>query len=496
MSKTALPSRRLRLGLRPLLGLGILLLSLIWWGWPAQGAKPKHYTELQFPPLAEIQLPPYERYPMDNGLVVFLMQDHELPLVRGTFLFPSGSRLEPADQVGLADMTGSAMRLGGTDSHPPEPLNRLLEQQGAAIESGIETTAGIVSFRSLSPHLEGVLTLFAEVLREPAFAPEQVEVIRSQMEGQIARQNDQPGSIAAREFNQLIYGDDSPYARTPEYATLAGIDREDLIDFYQQSCQPQGAVLGIVGDFDPAQVKTWLQTTLGDWQGTSAWVDQPDARLTELEQAHWGGVYLVNQPQLTQSTVYLGHLDGQIDSPDYPALQVMNNVLNGFGGRLFREVRSRQGLAYTVFASWSPNYDYPGIFVAGGQTQSSTTLAFIESVQAEINRIREQPITEAELQYAKDSSLNGFVFNFENTRQILNRLLRYEYYGYPQDFIEQFRQQLEAVTIEDVQEVAQTYLQPDALVTLVVGAGAQIQPPLTELGPEVQELDVTIPPPV
>jgi zinc protease len=161
-------------------------------------------------------------------------------------------------------------------------------------------------------------------------------------------------------------------------------------------------------------------------------------------------------------------LGGQFNSPDYPALDVLNGVLNGFGGRLFNSVRSRQGLAYSVYGSWSPRYDYPGVFFAGGQTRSEATVPFIKGIQTEIEKLKSELVTPAELAYAKDSVLNSFVFNFENPSQTLSRLMRYEYYGYPADFLFRYQKAVEATTAADVQRVAQTYLKPENLVTLVV----------------------------
>jgi zinc protease len=201
----------------------------------------------------------------------------------------------------------------------------------------------------------------------------------------------------------------------------------------------------------------------------------------------------VNQPQLTQSYVQIGHIGGELNSPDYPALDVLNQVMNGFGGRLFNEVRSRQGLSYSVYGFWSPRYDFPGTFIAGGQTRSDATVPFIQAVRAEIEKFRTTPITPEELASAKDQVLNSFVFNFQDPSQTLARLMRYEYYGYPEDFLFRYQRAVKATTIEDVQRVAQKYLQPDKLVTLVVGNAQAIQPPLTSLSADVTSVDITIP---
>ncbi len=453
-------------------------------------ATARHYTELEFPPLPEIKIPQYTRYVMDNGLVVYLMESHELPLVSGTALFHTGDRLESTEKIGLADLTGSVMRTGGTQNHSPDQLNQLLEQRAAFVESGIGTTEGSASFNTLSEDLETVFALFSEVIREPVFAQSKLDLAKTRLRGEIARRNDSPNSIASREFNKLIYGNTSPYARTVEYATLGNIKREDLVSFYQKYFHPNNLILGIVGDFDTQAMRALIQKKFGDWQ------PDPQLKKTELPSVQpfkQGDIFFVNQPQLTQSSVLMGHLGGKRNDPDFAALSVMNGVLNGFGGRLFNQVRSRQGLAYSVYGAWNPQFDYPGVFIAGGQTRSEATVPFIQSVLNEIKRIRTEPVTAAELAYAKDSTLNSFIFNFQDPGQTLSRLIHYEYYDYPTDFIFRYRQGVEATRIEDVQRVAQKYLQPDRLVTLVVGNNAAIQPPLTSLSTNVTLVDITIP---
>ena len=217
---------------------------------PALASSAKHYTELTFSPLPEIKLPNYSRFQLENGMVVYLMEDHELPLVSGTALFKTGDRLEPGNKVGLAEIVGTVMRSGGTKRHSADQLNQLLEQQAASVETGIGTTSGSASFSSLSEDLEQVFGLFTEVITEPLFPQEKIDLAKTQLRGSIARRNDEPDDIASREFQKLIYGKDSPYARTVEYATLDNIPREDLQQFYQQYFYPNNMILGIVGDFD------------------------------------------------------------------------------------------------------------------------------------------------------------------------------------------------------------------------------------------------------
>ncbi|MGA1132803.1 MAG: M16 family metallopeptidase [Prochlorotrichaceae cyanobacterium] len=461
---------------------------------PSQANTPLSYENLEFPPLAEVQLPPYHREVFSNGLVVYLMEDHQLPLVDGTALIRVGDRWEPEETVGLAAITGTLLRTGGTEEHSVNEINDFLEQRAASIETSIENTQGTASFSALKEDLDPVLDLFAEILQRPAFEPDRLALLQQQTKGNIARRNDDPGDIAGREFNKLIYGAKSPYARTVEYATIDAIDRADVVDFYQRYIHPDRIILGIVGDFETEALLPKLKAKFGQWKPD---LEDELPPLPAVQQAHRSEIFVVSQPQMTQSDVRIGHIGGIFKSPDYPPLSVLNEVLNGFGGRLYNQVRSRLGLAYSVYSYWAARYDYPGVFIAGGQTRTEATVPFIKAIYQEIDRVREAPIETKELQYAKDVVLNSFVFSFQTPAQVLSRLVRYDFYGYPKDFLFTYRDNIDAVTIADVQRVAQTYLKPEDFVTLVVGNLSPSTPDLAALSPtgSVEAIDITIPPP-
>lgn len=490
MKRSIYPSRRSLLRWFKLAIATLLLVVIV--HRPAIASEAKHYTELEFPPLPEVQIPDYERYQLDNGMTVYLMEDRELPLVSGTALIRTGSRYEPAPEVGLADITGTVMRSGGTIQHPADELNQMLEQRAAVVETAIDTNSGNAAFSALSEDLNFVFELFAETIQQPAFPEDKIALAKEQIKGGIARRNDDPDEIASREFRKLVYGESSPYARTVEYETLDNIAREDVIGFYEKYVRPENMILGIVGDFDPAVVKPLIAETFGNWNPQA---NEPKPGVPQASQKHLGGVFVVDRPQLTQSYIQMGHIGGELSSPDYPALSVLNGILNGFGGRLFNEVRSRQGLAYVAYGYWSAQFDYPGLFVAGGQTRSDATVPFIQTVMAELEKLRSQLISPEELNFAKESILNSFVFNFQNPEQTLSRLLRYEYYDYPTDFIFQYQNAVQNVTREDIRRVAQEYLQPNQIVTLVVGNQADINPPLSALSADVTTVDISIPTP-
>jgi zinc protease len=268
----------------------ILLLVVVLWCLPAQAVTAKHYTQLKFPTLKQVQIPKYERFVLDNGMVVYLMPDRELPLVGGTALIHTGDRTEPPDKVGLANLVGSVMRSGGTQSHSADQLNQLLEQRRLRWKQELARLRVLPVFSSLSEDLEMVFGLFAEVLWQPIFAQDKLDLVKTQVRGGIARRNDNPNGIVGREFQKLIYGSNSPYARTVEYATLDNISRDDLISFYRQYFHPNNMILGIVGDFDPKQMRSLIQKYFGSLPSSRI----PQLQLAPVSQANQSKMFLVN----------------------------------------------------------------------------------------------------------------------------------------------------------------------------------------------------------
>jgi zinc protease len=296
--------------------------------------------------------------------------------------------------------------------------------------------------------------------------------------------------IARREFRELIYGADSPFSSHTEYETIQGIGREDLLEFHQTFYQPQNTVLGIWGDFDPAEMKKLVRETFGDWKNTG---EVPE--LPEKIDAVQPGTYAVTKPDLVQSVIFLGHLGGKRDNPDFFPLQVMNRILSGgFTSRLFVNVRSTKGLAYSVFGAYASFYDYPGIFYAGCLTKNERAVEAVEAIVHEVNRLKEEKVSEEELQVAKEGFLNSFVFNFDDKGQIIQRMLTYELHGYPLDFLQKTKDEVEKVTREDVFRVAREYLRPEDFRVLVVGNLEPDDPAFEPLG-EVSAVDITIPEP-
>jgi len=307
----------------------------------------------------------------------------------------------------------------------------------------------------------------------------------------IARRNDDVGAIAAREFDKLIYGPDSVYARHTEYATIDNISRDDLVAFHRKFCGPNNMMLGIWGDFDTDQMIKKIEKAFKGWE--KADVELPTVLQVQYE--FRPTVNVIRKDDVNQSNIYLGHIGGLRNDPDYFALILMNRILGGgFTGRLFKNVRSREGLAYSVFGIYSANYAFPGVFYVGCQTKSEATVRAIRAMTEEVRKMTESEVADEELALAKDSYLNSFVFNFDTKGEIVARLMTYAYFGYPLDFLQKTRDSVEKVTKKDVLRVAGEHLKPDKMQILAVGRSQDFDEPLSVLGP-MREIDITIPVP-
>ena len=447
------------------------------------------YKQLKYPTLGQIEIPQVRRVTLANGMQVFLLEDHELPLVNLSALIRTGSVYEPADKIGLAAVTGTVMRTGGTTSKTGDQIDEQLEQIAASVETGIGLNAGGASMSVLKEDVDTGLSILADVLMNPAFREDKIELAKIVHRSSIARRNDFPFSIAFREYTKLIYGPESVYARHTEYATIDNITRDDLVAFHKKFFHPNNTTLAVWGDFDAGQMTKKIEEAFKAW-------DKADAKPAPVPQVKYEfrpTVNVIQKQDMNQSCICLGHIGGMMNDPDYFSLLVMNEILGGsFTSRLFKNVRSRMGLAYAVFGVYSADYDHPGVFYVGCQTKSKSTAQAIRAMSEEVRKITEAEVTDEELALAKESYLNSFVFNFDSKAEIVRRLMIYHYFGYPEDFLQKTKENVEKVTKADVLRVARKHLQPDKVQILAVGRPQDFDEPLSVFG-QVREIDITIP---
>lgn len=458
---------------------------------PPAAALPS-YKDLKFPPLKPIQIPKVETFTLPNGLRLYLLEDHELPLVSGTALVRTGNLFDPPDKIGLATMTGMVLRTGGTKTRTGDELDVDLENIAASVESDIGETSGRLSFSCLKENTDEVLGIFRDLLTGAEFRQDKIDLAKTELRSSISRRNDDAGSVAAREFANLVYGRNTPYGWMMEYEHVDRIQRADLIAFYKRYFFPANIMLAIHGDFSAPAMRATIEKLLGTWDDKQP----PPPPFPAVVEKPRPGIFLAAKKDVNQTFFEVGHLGGIFRDKDYPALEVMGDILGGgFRSRLFQRVRTQMGLAYNISANWGATFDHPGLFQISGSTKSASTVETLKAVREEIERIRSAEVSEEELKTAKDSVLNGFVFNFDTKAKTLNRILRYEYYGYPRDFIFQYQKAIEGVTRADVLRVARERLKPENLTIVAAGNPDEIGQGLASLGMPVTPIDLSIPEP-
>ncbi len=429
-----------------------------------------------------------KRIELPNGMIIFLQEDHELPLINGTARIRGGGRDIPEAKTGMMSVYGSAWRTGGTSSKTGDQLDDFLEIRAAKVETGGGVDSTEISMSALKQDFDQVFDVFVDLLRNPEFRQDKVDLAKKQLKTAISRRNDEIGDIESREALKIGYGPDNPYAREAEYWTVDAVTRQDLIDFHKRVVQPNNIILGIVGDFDSAAVEAKLRSAFASWpKGPAIQEHKIDFK------APTPGTYFVEKSDVNQSAIELIAQGIRRDNPDYYAIRVMNEMFGGaFASRLFNSIRSKQGLAYSVGGGIGSSFDHPGLFRIEMGTKSGATVQAIHSLEAEIERLKKDPGSEEEISRAKKNILNSFIFDFDSKDKILAERMAYEFYGYPADYLERFRAGIEKVTTADVARVVSKYVADKQFAVLVVGKSEDFDQPLNTLG-QVHTIDVTIP---
>jgi zinc protease len=458
---------------------------------PAPATAVPSYKDLKYPTLREVKIPEPAQFTLSNGIRVFLLEDHELPLIRGVALVHTGNLFDPDDKRGLSQVMAEVMRSGGTTAKTGDQIDEELENIAASVESGMDETSASVSFSGLAESTDAVLAQFKSVLTDPAFRQDKIDLSLTQLRGGIARRNDEASAIPGRELASILYGRDTPYGAQIEYEHLARIKRDDLVAFYKRYYFPKNIMLGVYGDFQSAAMRTKLENLFADWK-----LEQPAVpAFPKVNDKPLPGVNFANREDVTQTFFALGHIGGTLLDKDYPALEVASNILGeGFRSRLVSQIRTKLGYAYSIGASWAAAYDHPGTFLISGSTKSKSTIEALQAVNVEVEKLRTKEVEDYELSDAKEAAVNSFVFFFDSPVKTLNRVMRYEYYGYPKDFLAQYQKAIQAVTKADVLRVAKERLHPENLTMVLVGNEKEFDKPLSTLG-KVSALDLTIPEP-
>lgn len=440
---------------------------------------------LIYPPL-EFSFPEVAQQQLGNGMRLYLKEDHELPLVEITLLVEGGSIYDPLDKTGLSQFFAKSLSTGGTEDLSPGELEAELEAMAAILTVSSSTYGYEIDLSLNQKDLERGIAILVDLLQRPRFDIERMELVRTQMLESIHRKNDDPGSIAGRLLTGAIYPE-HPFGAYPTAEVVSGFTRDDLLAMHQRYFQPQNFWLAVSGDIQQAKLVAIIEQKLGDWHSTESMIRE----LPLLPTAPEGRVLLADK-EIPQTTILMGHPGINKNNPDASALRVANYILGGggFNSRMMREVRSNRGLAYSVYSYFKVGRQLEEMFIAGSETKCGSTIEVVSLMQQLIQQMRDEPVSTAELELAKKSLINSFVFAFSDSHSVVSRKVRLDFYDYPEDYLETYRQKVGSVTVADVQRVARQYLHPDKLQIVLVGNSQLYADSIKTLGLPVDDIEL------
>ena len=434
---------------------------------------PAHPDDLAFGELVfEPPLPKDYRGTLPGGVVVYLLPDRALPIIDVSFSFSGGAYLDPVGKEGLGSMTGAMMRRGGTTSVSAEDMDEKFDFLAAQAAAGIGGESSSAGLNSITMNFEESFALFMDMVKNPGFDEARLATLRAEVIEGMKQRNDNADGILAREWQNLLYGEDHYTSRQPTLASIESITVDDMRAFHAQIFHPGNLVVGVTGDFEIPAMRKTLEQIFAGWEAGER-PPTPPAPSATFEP----GVYYVEK-DIPQGKVSIGMRGLTRDHPDSTTLRVMNLILGGggFTSRITNRVRTQEGLAYSAGSSMSPNYYYPGEFRAFFQSKSSTCALASKIIIEEIDKIRNEPVTQEELDVAKASVIETFPRAFESKKAVRSLFMAEEWRPHVDGFFENYRDRVRAITVADIQRVAKEHLDPSNLAIMMVGKWSDIEP--------------------
>jgi zinc protease len=426
-------------------------------------------------------LPQIQRRRLSNGLDVLIVRQPELPVVSINLVVKSGAAADPSDRAGLASLTADMLD-EGTATRSSLDISNQLSDIGARLFTGASWDSSNVNLVTLTRHLDRALDIFSDVLLNPAFPDKDLSRLRAQRLVGLQQRRDEANSIAGTVYSSLLYGRNHPYGhpQTGDEASVKATTGEDVRGFYEKFYRPNNAALIVAGDVTPQTVVPRLEKALGAWKAAPVPAVNVPAATQSLGKTH---IYLVDRPGAAQSVIQIGQVGVERATPDYFPLLVMNSLLGGaFISRVNLNLREDKGYTYGARTS----FDFrrgAGPFTASAGVQTAVTKESVYEFMKELRGVRgEIPVTQKELDYQKQAIVRGFPRGFETPEQIASRLAALVLYDLPDDYFNNYLARVQAVSLADVQRVAQKYLDPDHMAILVVGDRKVIEPGLRSLG--------------
>jgi zinc protease len=424
-----------------------------------------------------LALPKPTVFTLANGLTVYLVERHELPIVSAQLLALAGAGENPPDRPGLAGIT-AALLTEGTAKRTSEEIANQAALLGAELNSSSDADSARLSLSLLSRHIDRGLELLADSAEQPAFPASELERVRANRLTGLLQQQDNPMQLAMRAGILNLYGPANPYGYDAlgTAGSLRAIARDEIAAFYAGHYGPKTSLLELTGDLTPAQARKLAQEAFGKWSSTAV-----PAALPPPPSAPALKILLVDKPGSPQTALLAFGVGFPRNSPDFPAARVMNTMLGGlFSSRINMNLREEHGYTYGASSSFR-YYRGTGLFVAGAQVRSDVTAPAAEQLFKELEGIHSKPLTDAELRLSKDSIVRSLPGNFESAESVNGELANLWLFGLPMDYFTKLPAQIEAVTSADAEQAAAKHVRPQNLLVIAVGDKAKIEAGLKDL---------------
>ena len=404
---------------------------------------------------------------LENGLILLIVEKHNLPVVRVTVGIKAGSIVESEEKAGIANLTAELLT-AGTKKRTASQISEETEFAGASLSASGGNDYATMALSVLKKDLDLGFDLLSDTILNPLFPDDELNKKRERIKGSLRAQEENPEFVASKEFKKAVFGI-HPYGRlvqgSPE--ALDRIKRDDLVNFHSTFYAPNNAIMSVVGDVTLEEVKNLLQKYFSEWHPSP--IPQGEGARVKVTHVFSGQKIITIDKNLTQANIILGHMGISRDNPDYYAVSVMNYILGGggFESRLMQNIREGKGLAYDIHSFFDAN-KYGGLFEVGLQTKNESANTAIEEILKEIKKIRSKSISDAELSDAKSFLTGSFPMRLETSQRIANFLVAVEYYGLGMDYIDKYPSYINSVTKEDVLRVAKKYLDSENFTLVVV----------------------------
>lgn len=435
----------------------------------------EHPRDMTFAPLA-FDPPEPVRFETDNGIIVYFLEDHQLPVLTFSAYFHGGKVQDTKDKVGLTEITATLLRNGGAGNRAPEKVDEDLDFVGISMNSNADDEYFSIEMRLLKKDTDTGFEILSDMLMKPVFDSAKLELELSNQKDEIKRQNDDPRDIGRRVYYQTVYGD-HPYGFYPTLGSINNIVRDDVITWHKKFYNPDNCIMAISGDKTIDEIKTTIKKYFGDWEKSGTKIENP----APAQMKYKPGLYYAEK-NINQANIRFGFLCMTDKNPDRFAMEITNFALGGggFSSRLTQQVRTAAGLAYSV-GTYFFNRPLTGTLFGYCLTKANQLSQALGMMMEIITDVKENGITSEEMELAKESIINSYVFNYDTPSRLVNARAMLELGGFPPDQLQKDLEQYQAVTLEKCNEVAKKYLDTDNMALIIVGSDQEFDVPLDSL---------------